>query len=180
MKLSRILLSFLLLVPLVSAAQSGWIDMQGNPVPETDSARSRDGFSAMVLITPDMNWQEKWDTPPETVPHFSEAKEVGSGGELAILTFLANPKVDPATGMTGVVCDFIVLRPDGSDSTGELDMPCFKVKLPGNPKSVYLSAASLKYVAEPTDPRGTWVVLVTVKDRLRGVEIPLRTSFVVK
>ena len=180
MKISRILLPFLLLVPLVSAAQSGWIDMQGNPVPESDSAKSRDGFSATVLITPDQDWQEKWNTPPETVPHFSGAKEVGTGGELFILTLLANPKVDPASGMTNVACDFIVLRPDGSDSVRELDMPCFKVLLPGNPKNVYLSAASLKYVAEPTDPRGTWTVSVTVKDRLRGVEVPLRTAFVVR
>ena len=179
MKLSYALL-LLLLAPLVAIAQSGWIDMQGDPVPESESAKSRDGFSATVLITPDKDWQKKWDTPPETIPHFSEANDVGPGGELFILTFLANPKVDPASGMTDIACDFIVLRPDGSDSTRELDMPCFTVKLPGDPKSVYLSAASLKYVAEPADPRGTWTVLVTVKDRLRGVDVPLRTSFIVR
>lgn len=154
--------------------------MQGNPVPESDSSKSRGGFSATILVTPDQDWQEKWDTPPETVPHFSTASEVGPDGELYILTFLANPMVDESSGMTDVACDFIVLRPDGSDSVRELDMPCFKVKLPGDPRSVYLSTASLKYIAEPSDPRGTWLVMVTVKDRLREVEVPLRTSFVVR
>lgn len=180
MKLSSLLLPFLLAAPTASMAQSGWIDMQGNPVPESDSSKSREGFSATILVTADQDWQEKWDTPPETVPHFSTTSEVRPGGELFVLTFLANPAVDKASGMTDVACDFIVLRPDGSDSTRELDMPCFKVELTGNPRSVYLSSASLKYVEESSDPRGTWTVVVNVKDRLRGVEVPLRSFFVVR
>ena len=180
MKLSPLLLFLLLATPTASMAQSGWVDMQGNPVPESDSSKSREGFSAAVLVTADQDWQEKWDTPPETVPHFSTTSEVRTGGELFVLTFLSNPLVDKASGMTDVACDFIVLRPDGSDSTRELDMPCFKVELSGNPRSVFLSAASLKYVEEPSDLRGTWSVSVTVKDRLRGIEIPLQTSFVVR
>lgn len=170
----------LLLFPLPSVAQSGWVDMKGKPVAETDSAKSRDGFSATLVITPDQDWQQKWDTPPETIPRFSEADEVGPDGELFILTFLSNPKVDSASGMTDVACDFVILRPDGSDSTRERDLPCFTVKLPGDPRSVYLSSAALKYVAEPTDQRGRWIVSVTVKDRLRGVVIPLSASFVVR
>ena len=180
MKLSSLSLFLLLAAATASTAKGGWIDMQGNPVPESDASRSREGFSATILITADQDWQEKWNTPPETIPHFSTTSEVGSGGELFVLTFLANPMVDKASGMTDVVCDFIVLRPDGSDSTRELDMPCFKVELRGNPRSVYLSSASLRYVEEPSDPRGTWTVMVTVKDRLRGVDIPLRSSFVVR
>lgn len=180
MKLAPLLLPLLLAFPAASMADDGWIDMQGNPVPESDSAKSREGFSATVLVTADQDWQQKWDTPPETIPHFTTAREVGPGGELFVLTFLANPLVDADSGMTDVACDFVVLRPDGSESTRELDMPCFKVKLPGDPRSVFLSAASIKYVEEPTDLRGMWSVRVTVKDRLRGVEIPLRTSFVVR
>lgn len=180
MRICSLWLIGLLLLPLPSVAQSGWVDMKGKPVPETDAAKSRDGFSATLVITPDQDWQQKWDTPPETIPRFTEAGEVGPGGELFILTFLSNPKVDPASGMTDVACDFAVLRPDGSDSTRERDLPCFTVKLPGDPRSVYLSTAALKYVAEPSDQRGEWTVSVTLKDRLRGVEVPLHASFVVR
>lgn len=169
-----------LLLPLLASAQDGWKDMQGKPVEESESVKSRDGFSAMLVVTPDQDWQAKWNTPRETTPHFSSASEVGPGGELFILTFLGNPKVDPGSGMTDVACDFIVRRPDGSDSVRELDVPCFKTQLPGDPRSVYLSSVWLKYIAEPTDARGTWTVLVTVKDRLRTVDIPLRTTFVVR
>ncbi|WP_296248377.1 hypothetical protein [uncultured Stenotrophomonas sp.] len=180
MKIRSLWLVGLLLLPLPSVAQSGWVDMKGKPVPETDSAKSREGFSATLVITPDQDWRQKWDTPPETIPRFSEADEVGADGELFILTFLSNPKVDSASGMTDVACDFVILRPDGSYSTKERDLPCFVVKLQGDPRNVYLSTAALKYVAEPTDQRGKWAVSVTVKDRFRGVEIPLNASFVVR
>lgn len=153
--------------------------MQGNPIPETDSAKSKGDFSATLIVTPDKDWQEKWNTPPDTVPHFSEAREVTEGGELFILTFLSNPMAD-ASGLTDVACDLVVSRPDGSQSDSERDIPCFKVDFPINPNNVYLSAASIKYVAEPTDLRGTWTVNVLMKDRVRGVEIPLKASFVVR
>lgn len=180
MKIIGVLLSTaLLLSPFTAYAQSGWRDREGNPVPESPSSKSKDGFSAMLLVTPDKDWQEKWNTPPETAPHFKEAKEVEADGELFILSFLANPKIDDS-GMANVTCDFIVIRPDGSKSINELNMPCFVTKLTTDPKSVYLSAASLKYVAEPNDLRGTWLVNITVRDNLRNVEIPLETSFSVK
>ena len=82
--------------------------------------------------------------------------------------------------MANVACDFVVFPPDGSKSTDEIDMPCFKTKLTTNPKNVYLTSASLRYVAEPADPRGKWVVNIMVKDRLRDVSIPLSTEFVVR
>ena len=160
-------------------AGSGWRDMEGNLLSETEARRSQDGFSASLVITPDRDWQDKWNTTPETVPHFTEASDVSEGGQLSILTFLVNPQLGPS-GKTDVACDFIVTRPDGSRSVDELDMPCFNFELKTNPHHVYLTAASLKYVAEPSDQRGTWTVAVTVKDRVRGVTLPLRTSFTVR
>jgi len=163
----------------MSTAEGGWIDRNGKPVAYSDTAKSIDGFSAALIVTPDKDWREKWNTPPETVPQFSLAKEVADGGELFILTFLSNPRLN-AEGMTDVSCDFVVSRPDGTHSVSKADIPCFKVRLTTNPTYVYLSGASVKYVAEPKDARGTWTVAVTVKDRNRGVSIPLKTSFVVR
>jgi hypothetical protein len=179
MKYRHVMAATILFVSFAATAQSGWIDMQGNSLPETGSAKSKGGFSASLVVTPDKDWQEKWDTPPDVVPHFTEAREVSDGGELYILTFLSNPKLDP-TGMTDVACDFVVTRPDGSKSVNEMDVPCFKVALATDPKQVYLSGTWLKVIAEPADLRGAWEVGVTVKDRIRGVEIPLETTFQLK
>lgn len=175
----RLLTLCLLAVPLVAAGQSAWRDMLGNALPDSDSRKWAGGFGASLIITAEKDWQEKWNTPPESVPHFAEAAEVSQGGELFILTFLANPKVDAAR-MTDVACDFVVYRPDGSKSANELDMPCFRTELTGDPARVHLSTAWMKYVAEPGDQRGAWTVKVVVKDRLRAVEIPLQASFVVR
>ena len=169
----------LLLCPINAMAQAGWHDMDGKPIPDSPSLKSNGGFGAMVLVTPDKDWQEKWNTPPETAPRFREATDVEAGGELFILSFLVNPGVD-ASGMANVTCDFMVVRPDGSKSTDTTDMPCFVTKLASDPRSVYLSAASLKYVAEPADPRGVWKVRITMRDNVRGVTLPLETSFTVK
>lgn len=160
-------------------AQSVWRDMQGNALPETDTVKSKNDFSVSLVVTPDKDWQGKWNTSPETIPHFSESREASDGDELYILTFLSNPATN-AVGETDVSCDLSVERPDGSKSVGEKDIPCFKVKLTSDPHNVYLSSASLKYIAEPADPRGTWNVDVVVKDRVRGVQIPLHTSFTVR
>lgn len=177
--LKRLASLLLLGLSLGASAQSGWRDMNGRPLPESESAKSRQGFSASLIVTPDKDWQEKWNTPPETVPSFSTATEVSEGGELFILTFLSNPLLD-ADGITDVSCDFQVQRPDGSMSADERGLPCFKAQLKGDPHNVYLSTASMIFVAEPADIRGVWQVRVTVKDLHRQVSIPLQTSFTLK
>jgi len=179
MKIVGIVLSVALLVAASDGVAQGWSTPSGEVLPDTPASKSRDGFSATLVVTPDKDWKEKWDTPPETTPHFSEAREVAEGGELYILTFVANPMLDEAR-RADVTCDFAVTRPDGSRSVDERELPCFVATVDGDPKNVYLTAASLKYVAEPSDLRGEWVVDVTLRDNLRGVELPLRTSFIVK
>jgi hypothetical protein len=168
-----------LLVSGAASAQVGWHDSSGNLLPETESMKSRGGLGATLLITPDKDWQAKWNTSPETVPRFNQAKEVGPGGALYILTLLSNLAADPTTGMTNITCDFAVVRPDGTDSVRQRDLPCLKMYLMGNPGNVYLSAAAMMYRADPGDPRGVWRVAVTVKDHVRNVSIPLQSSFVV-
>jgi hypothetical protein len=170
------------LLTWAGAAQAvdGWVTREGEAVPQTESQATVDGFSAMLLLTPDRDWQEKWNTPVEHAPLFNTAREVGPGGELNILVLLANPQVDPSSGMTDVVCDLEMHRPAGHGELIQKDLPCFNVKLTGDPRNVYMTNTWLKYIEEAADPRGTWTVVVRVRDRLRGAEVPLRASFVVK
>ena len=171
------LLALLFLAP-PACAQMGWQDAQGNAVPDTDQVKSRDGFGASLVVTSDKDWREKWDTPPETTPHFTQAKEVTEGGELVILTFVTNPALD-ALGQTDISCAFEINRPNGRQ-TVEPEQPCLKERLKGDPKNVYMTGAHLSFRTEPTDPRGTWEVRIIVKDRIRNVALPLRATFVVK
>lgn len=175
------LISVVFLAALSShaTAENAWRDVQGRPAAESDSSKSIDGFSGMLLITPDKDWAEKWDTSPETVPHFASASEVVDGNSLFMLTFFAGPGRD-STGRTNVLCDFAMVRPDGSKSIEQTDVLCFQVELKEHSNSLYLAPAVVGYLAEAGDQRGTWTFHMTLKDKVRGVEIPLKTSFLVK
>jgi hypothetical protein len=165
----------LLVLPVTCNAQ--WKTRDGTPIPETDQVKSKDGFGAMLTITSDPNWQDEWSKPPEIDPHFTESHTVSLGKELNVLTFLSNPKLD-ADLQANVECDFSVLRPDGTYSIDQKGMDCFKTKLPGNPKNLYVTSATLKFFSEQSDQKGEYKVEVTLHDRNSGTSITLSDSFV--
>ena len=73
-----------------------------------------------------------------------------------------------------------MIRPDGSTSIGQTDAPCFQVELKEDSNSMFLAPAVVGYLAEASDQRGIWTFHMTLKDKVRGVELPLKTSFLVK
>jgi len=134
------------------------------------------GFDAVLLITADGDWQAKWDTPPEVQPEFTAADTVREGGKLTLLVFVSNMALD-AAGSTDILCDYVVTRPDGTRSLDAQDKPCLRRTLPGDPGNVYLTDNHIEFVAEPGDQRGTWLVAITVTDRVSGREVPLAGKF---
>jgi hypothetical protein len=178
--LLRIILFVSLGLSLSAWAQETWHDRQGNSIQESDSQRSIDGFAGLLVVTPDENWYEKWNTPPETTPEFTSAKTpIHNGDKLFFLTVLSNPGTN-SEGKADVWCDMKVIRPDGTVSLRETDKPCFQATLPGGSHNLYLSELVAGFLAEPNDLRGPWVVTVTLKDKIRGVSLSLRNSFVVE
>lgn len=172
----------LLLILLLGCSQSlyaesgGWITRDGKPVPNSDSMKSIDGFGGSLVVTPDPDWEAKWNTPPETAPSFRTASKVRYGENLTVLTFFINPKTNEA-GEIDVVCDIKITRPDGSQSIGAKEIECAKGKLEGDPHNVRLSSAVIKFVGEKGDLPGTWKIEVNLTDRNRKVVVPLKTRF---
>ena len=78
----------LFFTPVLSADGFNWLTSTGEKAPEKENQKRNAGFGGVLLITPDKDWQEKWNTPKEHVPYFSEAKNVKVGDELTILLFL--------------------------------------------------------------------------------------------
>ncbi len=179
MKALSIVAAAALLLPLSASAQTAQGNVQGTALPGASATQTTDGFSASLVITADPDWQKKWETPPDVVPHFELANEVVPGGSLYILSFVSNPLLDQA-GSTQVRCDLRIRRPDGSLSGDEHDLPCFVTPLESDPKLVYLSSVGVKFTAEAGDPKGAWTVEITVRDTLRNVSIPLTSSFEIK
>lgn len=156
--------------------QVGWRDRQGSAVADAEHQKSVEGFGGLVIVTPDTDWEKKWATPADTTPHFSSIKDVKRGKEIFVLTFFANPKLT-AEGIADVTCDIEIVRPDGKFSMQQSDAVCYKGSI-GNPLNMHLVEPVIGFVGEPSDPVGEWVVRITLKDNLRNVSVPLKTSFV--
>jgi hypothetical protein len=171
-------LSFLLLALLALPAfgQEGWKGDNGQLSPNIESRKSINGFGGWLVVTSDADWQAKWQTPSDTIPHFTVAKSVARGKQVFVLTFFANPLLD-GSGSANVTCDIDVQRPDGTTLIHQVDATCFKGHLNESPSHLFLSAPVIGFTGDPGDPSGEWVVRVSLKDNVRRVVIPLRTSF---
>ncbi|MGH8195139.1 MAG: hypothetical protein ACREQ8_12165 [Woeseiaceae bacterium] len=153
-----------------------WKDKDGNPVPDTAAMKSEKGFGGWLVVTADHDWEQKWQTPSDTTPYFSEASTVAIGERIMTLIFFANPMVGE-DGIVEVRCDLKVVRPDGTVSIDVSDSECFKGPIDGPPANVRLSTGLLGFIGEPGDPLGVWVTDVKLTDMVRGVSLELRTTF---
>lgn len=156
--------------------EGGWVNKDGTRTPNSDNMKSINGFGGWLVVTPDKNWAQKWETPTENTPYFSEANEVKYGEELTILPFFINPKVDSA-GEINIYCHIKITKPTGKVSIDQDNIPCANGKLHGDPGNIRLTTTVVKYIGEDKDPPGTWVVEFTISNNNRNISIPLKTEF---
>ncbi len=156
--------------------KTSWRDSNGKLIGETESMKSKGDFAGSLLATPDDDWEKKWNTPPETQPNFNKAGIVPYGKKVYILTFLVNPKLDQQ-GKASVRCDFRILAPTGKVSLDQKDAICFSGGIQGSPYAQRLSTPVIAFSGDPGDPAGIWTVEVNLRDTVRNVELPLRTTF---
>lgn len=160
-------------------ASAGDRPAAGAGIPAIGPKGSADGFSGLLMVTPDADWKEKWDTPASETPRFNTTDEVARGGKVFVLIFLANPGLG-ADGSADVTCDLEVLRPDATLSSHQDGVMCFKARPQGPATNVYLAAPVVVFTGDPGDPAGAWTVRVTLRDNIRHVNVPLATSFTLK
>ena len=175
--MKRILMLVLLLIPTVAyCAGDVLLGADKNKWPETDFRMVRNDFGGMVLITPDADWQTKWETAPDTVPRFSEAATVKVGQEVVVLSFFVNPRVDEK-GNAHVTCGLRVIRPNGTISAEQHGIECLNGKLEGSPDYIRLTPAVIKFVGDKNDPIGKWLVEIEIEDVNRSTKLELKTHF---
>ena len=178
--IQKISLIAILYVSMLSIAiatdEGGWVDRDGNPVPDSEDMKSAGGFGGWLVVTPDADWEAEWNTPSEHSPNFKTVEEVRVGEVLAILPLFINPKLD-SNGFARVHCNIRIVRPDQTISMDETNLNCFTYKLTTDPRSVWLSALIPKFIGEPGDPKGKWFVELVLRDMVRNITIPLKTSF---
>lgn len=147
--------------------------------PESAARQSKNGFSGLLLVTPDADYKAKWDTPSETTPRFDTIDSVPRGKHIYILAFFANPGLD-SDGRADITCDIDVIPPDASKASHHPGLPCFKGAIHEDPAHVFLSNAAIAFVGDPGDPAGVWNIHITLHDNVRHITLPLRTHFTLR
>ena len=174
--MKRLALLLVLCLSLPVLANGLWTGPDGQPLPDTSARQSKRGFSGALVITADRDWSVAWATPGAGASAIAQADTVGRGGQLSLLVFFANPKLD-AQRRADVRCDIHVLRPDGTVSADQKNLVCYQGPALGDERHTYLSAPVVKFTAEPGDLAGKWTVKVTLRDGARRVMLPLESSF---
>jgi hypothetical protein len=176
--MKHLLIVILFIFPCVSQSDDNfsWVLPDGTPAPNTDSQKSIEGFGGWLLVTPDKDWEQKWNTPAEITPSFSVAEEVEIGEELTILPFYVNPKLNDDKSLN-ILCDVSVQKPDGSYTFNEKGIVCATGIFQGDLNNVLLASTIVKYIAEDGDLFGEWIVRFKFTDTLRNISVPLKTSF---
>ncbi|NOQ80997.1 MAG: hypothetical protein GQ548_00550 [Methylophaga sp.] len=159
-----------------NASEEGWLAKDGSRVKETDNMKSVKGFGGSLLVTPDEDWEEKWNTPSHTTPYFREASTVKYGQKLSILTFFTNPMLDQI-GNIHLSCGIKVTRPDGTTSFDQKNIECLKGPFHSDPHSVFLSPVVIHYSGDEGDPAGEWNVEIYITDENRDATVHLKSSF---
>lgn len=157
-----------------AAEDVGWRDAQGNPIPEADHIRSSKGFGGSVLITKDADWKEKWSRPEP--PRFTTTDKVKLGESVMVLVFFTNPGAD-AKGNIRVLCDILLLKPDNSVSQQVKDGACAVGPMQGDPHNIRLVDQLVGFTGEDSDPEGTWLLKIRLRDTIRGASVDLLTRF---
>lgn len=146
------------------------------PAPGTSGQGQVDGFSGLLLTTPDADWQKAWATPSDTTPVIKTTSRVHVGERLFVVILFGNPRLKDTTA--DVTCDIDVLRPDGTASVHETELPCYQGPIEGSPEQLFAARPGVTFIGESTDMPGTWVVRVVLRDNNRNVTLPLVTTFV--
>jgi hypothetical protein len=169
-------LVFLAFYGLASAQDFAWREKDGTAVPDDEHRKAKNGFGAMVLLTEDEGFFERWNTPDP--PHLDRLTKATRGVPVHVVVIFAGPGRNE-NGKANVTYDAKVLSPDGSTYCEFNNLEALKGA--GAPDQfLQIPPQSVAIRIEPEDPAGTYHVVIAIHDNVRKVELKLTEKFEVK
>ncbi len=163
----------LLIALLPLAAQGGWIDQAGKPIPDTENMRSAGDFGIQIVLTPNEGqFRETWNSSSPTPPKLRSTNTVRLGETVSALLIFhgCTPNVN---GLCDVVSEFILEGPDGSKMPAG-GGPVWSGK-PMQQSFLQLSQSSMTVGFDKTDPVGDYKITANVKDNVSGRALSVMT-----
>jgi hypothetical protein len=163
-------------VLLSSLSIAGWVDKQGNSIPDSDHMKSADGLVAQLVITDDeAQLLKNWSTPSESV-YFPTADKIERNKILTAFIVFGGCAVD-ADGNCDLQMQMTVYKPDGSVYSTLPVMEVWSGKPVPPGRTLGLSVAYLRVVIEPEDPLGRYWIDANVMDEISGDGMLLTAYF---
>jgi hypothetical protein len=172
---SRRVLLFIFVL-LSAPAFAGWIDREGNALPDTEFRKSNGDFGAQLVLT-DKEEQtfRKWNTPSSVVD-IATTNRIQVNRFLTAVIIFSGCGADNA-GNCNLVVRFKILQPNGSVYA---DLPTQEawVNKPAPPnRSLQMSVGYIRVRIEPHEPIGRYTMLAEVMDKNTGKTLNLTQYF---
>lgn len=173
-KIYAVLLVIGVLLPALSKA--GWVDKQGNQVPDSDHMRSVGDLVAQLVITDNESQALKnWGTPSESV-YFPTADKIERNKVITAFVVFGGCAVD-AKGNCDLRMQITVYKPDGTVYSKLPIMEVWSEKPVPHNRSLGLSAEYMRVIIEPEDPLGKYQVDTKIMDKISGDSLLLKSNF---
>jgi len=172
--IKRILIFTILLSSAV--ANAGWIDKQGNQIPNSESMKSAKNFIAQLVVTDnEAQALKNWGTPSESV-HFPVANKIEKGKIITAFIVFGGCTTD-TEGNCNLRMQMKVYKPNGSIYSNLPVMEVWSNKpVPPN-RSLGLGVDYMRVIIEPHDPLGKYRIDTKIIDNNSKEEMILTSYF---
>ena len=172
---SNILIVITLLVASISLGEDSdhWRE-DGKPIADTPNMKSKNGFGAQLFLTESAQFFEDWKK--SETPKLTTLEKPRRNVPIFTAILFVDPGTD-AGGAADVTCDITVRKPDGTVYGRQKDVVGWKGKYIVPAHNLQLSQGRMGIRIEPQDPSGIYTVDVVVRDNIRKIELPLKTTF---
>jgi hypothetical protein len=147
----------------------GILDEKGRQVVDP-AHQAKNGFAAILLVTPDLDALVAQWVKPET-PHIETTREIVRG-EVVYGAFVFAGCRPAADGNCKVTVTFSMVAPNGTPYGKDHQAPAW-THAPGPGNNFLLSEGSLGFSLDPPDPLGRYLLRAAVKDEVAGTELHL-------
>jgi hypothetical protein len=166
-------------LPMDRAPRSmeGYWNENGKKMEDTSNIKHKGYFGAQLWVISNKNFFDIWNTP-ET-PKLNLVKKTVRNKDIFVVLMFTAPGAD-ANGNADVVFDFLLKKPDGSAYADYKDLDAWHNKPVPKAGDIQLAVQDIGVKIEDNDPLGKYTVEVLVKDKIKGVELPLSYEFEVE
>ncbi|MDP0563002.1 MAG: hypothetical protein QS721_12025 [Candidatus Endonucleobacter sp. (ex Gigantidas childressi)] len=172
-KITTLLLSaFILLSPL---AKAGWLDKQGNPIPDSDNLKSVGELVAHLAITDTgLEALTNIDTLIQNI-HSPGLNKIKRNQEITAFVVFGGCAVN-AEGKCDLVMNITVYQPDGTVFSDFTDMVVLS-GIPAPNGSISAGTEYIKIIIESDEPLGKYKIDTEVIDKVSNNSMMLTSHF---